>query len=93
LRNHSGGVALLVINTSRTRKHSIDLPTPTERYTLTAQGLEGKEVRLNGRELKSQDNDELPRLEGARIPAGNIELAPTSITFLAIADANDRYSH
>ena len=69
LRNHPGGVALLVINTSRTQAQSIDLPMPAERYTLTAPRLQGKEVQLNGRELQLQANDELPKLV---IHAGDI---------------------
>jgi len=89
LRNHPGGVALLVINTSRTQEQSIDLPMPAERYTLTAPKLQGKEVQLNGRELQLQANDELPKLEGTRIPSGRVEFAPTTITFLAVPDAGN----
>ena len=89
LRNHPGGVALLVINTSRTQAQSIDLPMPAERYTLTAPRLQGKEVQLNGRELQLQANDELPKLEGTHIPSGRVEFAPTTITFLAVPDAGN----
>ena len=89
LRNHPGGVALLVINTSRTQEQSIDLPMPAERYTLTAPRLQDKEVQLNGRELQLQANDELPKLEGTRIPSGRVEFAPTTITFLAVPDAGN----
>lgn len=92
LRGHAGGVALLVINNSRTKTTALNLPLPAERYTLTAPKLEGKEVKLNGYELKLQSNDELPKLEGARIPAGLVEFAPASITFLAVADAKNNVS-
>jgi heparanase 1 len=89
LRGHAGGVALLVINNSRTKTTSLDLPLAAERYTLTAPKLEGKEVQLNGHELKLQSNDDLPKLEGVRVPAGKLEFAPTSITFLAVATAEN----
>jgi hypothetical protein len=89
LRGKPGGVALLVINNSRTNATSLDLPLPAERYTLTAPKLEGKEVELNGRALKLEPNDEPPKLEGKRIPAGHVEFAPTSITFLAMPDAGN----
>ena len=89
LRNHTGGVALLVINNSRTGTAVLDLPLPVERYTLTAPDLEGRGVELNGRELKLEPNDELPKLEGRRISAGHVEFEPTSITFVAIRDAKN----
>lgn len=92
LRGTPGGVALLVINNSRTQKESIDLPVAAERYTVTAQKLEGKEVQLNGHKLKLQANDELPKLESKRLPAGLVEFAPASITFLAIVDAGNAHA-
>jgi heparanase len=44
-------------------------------------------VRLNGRELKLAADHELPALEGEPVATSRIHLAPTSVTFLAIADA------
>ncbi len=95
LRGHPGGVTLLAINTSRTRPKSIVLPTPAERYTLAAAGreLEDFHVRLNGDELALGANDELPSLEGSRVPPGAMELAPATITFLAVADAGNASCH
>jgi hypothetical protein len=87
LRGHHGGVALLVISNSKTQKTAIDLPLPAERYTLTSPKLESKEVLLNDRELRLGAGDELPKLEGKRIPAGRVDFAPATITFLAIPDA------
>jgi hypothetical protein len=90
LRNHPGGVTVLAINTSRTEPASVALPTASERFTLTAPKLEDTRVQLNGHELALGANDALPDLHGSRIPAGRIELAPASITFLAITDARNR---
>jgi hypothetical protein len=44
-------------------------------------------VRLNGHALKLGAHDELPPLEADPIPPGRLDLAPASITFLAIPDA------
>ena len=89
LRNHPGGVTVLAINTSRTEPASLILPTASERFTLTAARLEDTRVRLNGHELALGANDALPDLHGLHTPAGRVELAPVSITFLAIPDARN----
>ena len=89
LRGQPDGVALLAINTSRTQPEAIVLPTPVERYTLAAQTPEDAHLRLNGDELALDANDELPSLRGSRVPSGPVELAPATITFLAVADAGN----
>jgi heparanase 1 len=89
LRDAPGGVALLAINNSRMRPSFVDLPLSAERYTLTSQRLDGPDVKLNGNELKLGPNDELPLIQGDRVRAGVVELASTSMTFLAVADAGN----
>lgn len=91
LRGVPGGVALLAINTSRTQPTSVTLPTPAERYTLTAAGQElgDAHVRLNGHELALGANDEIPDLRGSRLPPGPVDFAPATITFLTVADAGN----
>jgi heparanase 1 len=89
LRGHAGGVALLVINLSRTEEKIIDLPTAAERYVLTAQNLEEGHVQLDRQQLQLSSDDELPDLRGRRIPAGRVDLKPASITFLAVSDAGN----
>lgn len=89
LRGHSGGAALLAINTGRTASQSLELPTESDRYTLTARNLEDTRVDLNGDELRLGANDELPRLAGVPTQSGRITFAPASITFLAIPNANN----
>src|SRR6185437_5178750 len=79
LRGTPGGVALLAINNSRTRPTSISVPVGAARYTLTAERLESRSVRLNGQELRLGSNDQLPDLQGSRVPSGPVELAPASI--------------
>jgi hypothetical protein len=89
LRDGKGGVAMLAINADRAGAHELTIPTAAERYTLTAQNLEGSTVELNGKELKMAANDELPKIAGKKIGAGKVELAPASITFLAIPTAGN----
>jgi hypothetical protein len=89
LRGHSGGVALLAINTGRTASHSLQLPTESDRYTLTARNLEDTEVGLNGNELRLGANDDWPPLAGVPTPSGRVTFAPASITFLAIPNAHN----
>ncbi|TAI65686.1 hypothetical protein [Bradyrhizobium sp. Leo170] len=87
LRDTSGGVALLAINTDRMARRSLAFSGTARRYVLTAANLTDTRVRMNGRELKLAANDELPALEGEPVAASHTDLAPTSITFFSIADA------
>jgi heparanase len=87
LRGKRGGVALLAINKDRVNSQSLDLPMPTKRYALTAANLSDKTIQMNGRDVRLGVRDELPSLEGEPVTAGHLDLAPASITFLAIEDA------
>jgi hypothetical protein len=49
----------------------------------------GKSVQLNSSELKLSAGDELPVLTGTATPAGNVEFAPTTITFIALPQAGN----
>ncbi|HLH90977.1 MAG TPA: hypothetical protein VKX28_21205 [Xanthobacteraceae bacterium] len=89
LRGTSGGVALLAINNSRTRSTSLALPVEADGFSLTAEELEASHVSLNGHELGLGASDELPAFRERRLGPGDVELAPASITFLAIADARN----
>jgi hypothetical protein len=89
LPGHHGGVTLLAINTSTTDSRSIELALAAERYTLTAEKREAASLRLNGQELKLGANDELPALQGQHIAAGQVELAPASISLFAIEGADN----
>jgi len=93
LREHPGGVAVLAINTSRTRSRSINLPMAGDRYSLAAEELQSPSVKLNGQTLQLGRNDELPALRGAGVEAGASTLQPASITFLIFATANNRNCH
>jgi len=87
LQGAQGGVAVLAINNSRTDAHTLQLPLPVDRYTLTGQPLDTRAVQLNGRPLALGPGDSLPEMAGEHLPAGTLALGPASITFLAIPDA------
>jgi hypothetical protein len=89
LRNHPGGVALLVINPDTAQAQSLEVPTASERYTLTAQNLQDTRVQLNGKELRLGAKDELPEFNGSATHSGSISFAPASITFLALPKAHN----
>jgi hypothetical protein len=89
LRHQPGGVALLAINADRTASQELDVPSASERFTLTAKELMDNKVELNGSELKLARNGDLPQLTGKPQSAGHVVFAPASITFLAIANAGN----
>src|SRR5580693_4726572 len=89
LRNHSGGVAFLVINADEHQIHEITLASEAERYTLTAKQLEDRAVQLNGKTLQLNSDGDVPEFAGQPTPSGRISFAPASITFLAIPDAGN----
>ncbi len=49
LRGRPGGVGLVALNLDRTHAASLLLPTVSQRYSLSAENLQGKVVKLNGR--------------------------------------------
>ena len=89
LRGRPGGVALLAINPDRATSRLLDLPVAASRYGLAADHLTDSSVVMNGRELTLGAGDELPALDGEPVAPGPLDLAPASITFLAIADADN----
>lgn len=88
-----GGVSLLAINTDRSASMTLTLPTPSERYTMSAPNLEGTRVDLNGKELKLGPRDSLPPLKGVRAPSGRVTLPPATVTFLAVSEAHNANCH
>jgi len=89
LPGHPGGVTVLAISLSKTETQIIDIPTKSERYTLTAKELTAGEVSLNGESLTLGPNDSLPTLKGVAVQPGKLTLAPESITFLTFPTASN----
>jgi heparanase 1 len=89
LRGTPGGVALLAINTDKTASRTLTIPMAGQRYTLSSDRLDGTRVQLNGTALALGEADALPAFEGAAMAAGNVTLAPTTITFLTVPTAGN----
>ena len=78
------GVLYLIINNS-TETTTVELPQDAVRYTLSGDGkLRSRKMQLNGVALELGENDALPALDGVAQPAGSVELAPGTCTFLVI---------
>jgi len=84
LRDAAKGVAVLALNTDRTKEQVLKLATPGTRYTLTAKELQARAVMLNGIPLQLASDGALPAAAGDRAEAGTLHLPPASITFLAL---------
>jgi len=78
------GVVYLIINNSA-ETTTVELPQDAVRYTLSGDGkLRSRKMQLNGAALELGENDALPALDGVAQPAGSVELAPGTCTFLVI---------
>lgn len=78
------GVAYLIINNSLTDATTVELPAEAQRYTLAGEGgrLRARVMTLNGQPLVLGEGDALPAMEPVLQPAGTLELAPATCTFL-----------
>lgn len=87
-RGIRGGVTLLAINTTTTAA-SLRLAAAGEHYTLSAEHLQSDAVKLNGTTLELGPNDDILPLTAVASPAGLVELAPATITFLTVENAGN----
>ena len=81
-RDGKPGYAAAIINNSTTDATTVTLPKDAEVYTLSAENLRDRTMLLNGRPLVLQDGDELPDLSGKQVAAGELELAPATVTYV-----------
>ena len=79
----------MVAIADRQRSFDFNLPTAGERYTLPAKQLEDNTVELNGKPLQLTSGGDLPQPEGETFNAGRVSFAPTTITYLSIANAGN----
>jgi len=75
------GVVYLVINNSTTEETTVQLPKDAEAYVLSADGLRSRVMKLNGKDLVLDANDELPELAPVKVAAGETKLAPATMAF------------
>lgn len=94
-RGVPGGVVVLAINLDLERSVAVEVEgaasAAAETYVATAPDLYGKDVRLNGRELRAAADGAPPPIapSRARLRAGAplVTLPPTSYAFVALPDA------
>jgi len=67
----------------------IELVTAADRYTLSASDLQDGHVQMNGTEMKLGIDDAIPQFSGVSTASGKQTLAPATITFFAIPNANN----
>ena len=66
------------------KESSLNLSSSAKQYTLTADELLGKTVKLNGKELKLNADDSLPEISGVNVEKGTIKIPALSTVFLTI---------
>jgi heparanase len=89
MRGVPGGGVILAINNDPAGARTIGITTGGARYTLSADRLQNQSVRLNGTPLQLDARQELPSLNGVAFPAGELVLAPATISFLALPAARN----
>jgi len=87
LQGTRGGVALLALN-MKDRADAIAFRGKAGLYALTSPELQGKTVLLNGKPLAIGKNDRLPAMK-PRAVSGQVELAPYSVNYIALPQANN----
>jgi heparanase len=89
MKDTTGGVSMLILNTDPTAEQTVSVPVGGERYTLTASSLTSKTVLLNGAEMAAAPDGSLPALKGLAVTPGTMRFAPASITFLMMPTARN----
>lgn len=87
LRDKPGGVGLVAINLDKQAPAALKLPVAAQRYTLTADQLQSRTVKLNGKPLALLPGDRLPSLRPVAAAQGTVWLAPASINYFAVPKA------
>jgi heparanase 1 len=89
MQGRPGGVTLLAINAGPAAA-TFDVAAAGERFTLTADELQSRSVRLNGEILQAGSGGSVPPLTGRPVAKGPLSLPPTSITFVTFPGAANR---
>lgn len=67
----------------------LDLPGSVELYAMTAPELQSRTVLLNGEALELGADDSLPAITSSQVSGENLSLAPTSVNFIVLPDADN----
>jgi heparanase len=87
-RGTLGGVTLLALNLEN-RPNSLGVAGPANLYALTNPDLQSKTALLNGKALALAANDTLPVMDPVMVKGHRVSLAPTSINFITLPQANN----
>ena len=85
LKENVKGKAVLLINTTK-KPVLVDIPADGKQYTLSADSLTSRGIKLNGVRLKMTENEKLPTIKGRDIASGKTYLPQLSVTFLTFND-------
>ena len=80
-------MAYLVINNSLTETVEMELPVAAQRYTLSAGSPHASVMMLNGRDLVSDADGNLPEMLPAAQAAGRVAVTPMTCTFFILDSA------
>lgn len=83
LKNSEKGYTIMVVNPTE-KESSLNLSSSAKQYTLNADELLGKMVKLNGKELKLNADDSLPEISGVNVEKGTIKIPALSTVFLTV---------
>lgn len=81
LKGKPKGRTVLILNTTE-KETSFSIPVNATQYLLTADELLTKKVKLNGKVLQLNSNDEVPKLVGEKAKLGTLSIPAHSILFL-----------
>lgn len=84
----TGSVTLLALNLEDSPA-SLNLAGPADIYAMTSPELQSRTVLLNGEPLELGDDDSLPEISPQRVDGEAVALAPTSVNFVVLPQANN----
>ena len=87
-RGVAGGVTLLAINLENAPA-DLRLSGPANLYALPSPELQSRTVLLNGKPLAIGAANTLPELSPTSVKGGRVQLAPTSVNFIALPKAGN----
>ena len=82
-RDGKDGVAYCIINNSETDTTTVELPKAAEVYKLSADTLRATVMKLNGKELVLDENNNVPAMDPV-VVEGTLTLEPATMAFVVM---------
>lgn len=83
-RDGKRGLTYLVLNPSRDKTLSLDLPGDAEEYRLSADSMISPVMKVNGMPLQLTDDDQLPEIHPVFRKKGEVTLEPLTAAFFVM---------